>query len=323
MSPALIRAGVIRNPKSQRNKIGPLKDREVPPEVTIALPFTSEALQQTLRDFAAAGICHLMVDGGDGTLRDVLCALPAAYGDAWPTISLCASGNTNLAAADVGSFPRGERAIAHWHETLCGAKPARLSTRQPIEVRWPDGSRPPVFGFFVGCANYAKAVAMATGGVRDKGFFHGWAVSATIAGAAWKILAGGRDNDWQRGSAVGVVIDGTETVSGPRFVVLATSLDQLLMGLWPFWSSKGTKGVLHWLDIDAPAPRFGRLLPGLLRGKPSAWALASGAYRSGRAANIRLTMAEPLIIDGEPFAPDASGQLSLQAGPKVQFHAPA
>lgn len=319
---AVIRAGVIRNPKSQRNRAGPLKDRDVPPEVKIALPFTTEALADTVRDFAAQGIRHLMVDGGDGTLRDVLSALPAAYGDDWPTIALCASGNTNLAVADVGGFKRGERAVLHWYESLSGVHPTRISERRPIEVRWPDGSHAPVFGFFVGCANYARAVAMATGGLREKGFFHGWAVSATIAGAAWQVLAGGKNNDWQRGSAVTVAIDDAAPVGTPRFVLLATSLDKLLMGLWPFWSARDAKGALHWLDIDAPAPRFGRVLPMLLRGKPTPWALASGAYRSGRAARITLTMAEPLIIDGEPFAPDAQGQLRLQAGPLVRFYAP-
>lgn len=319
----MIRAGVIRNPKSQRNKAQPQRDREVPEGVTLAMPFTPRALAETLREFAAVGIRDLMVDGGDGTLRDVLCQLPQAYGEAWPRIALCASGNTNLAVADVGGFTRGDLAIARWVRTLSGETPARQSLRQPIEVSWPDGSRPPVFGFFVGCANYSRAVAMATGGVREKGFFHGWAVSATIAGAAWKVLAGGKDNDWQRGSTVAVAIDGAAPRCAPRFVVLATSLDTLLMGLWPFWSDKDEQGPLHWLDIDAPAPQFGRALPSLLRGKLKPWMRASGAYRSGRAHSVLLTLDEPLIIDGEPFAPDGNGQLLLRAGPKVQFHAPA
>ncbi|MES2683497.1 MAG: diacylglycerol kinase family protein [Pseudomonadota bacterium] len=316
-------AGVIRNPRSQRNKARPLRENALPDGVVLEMPFTTAALAETLQRFAAEGIRHLMVDGGDGTLRDVMSQLPAAYGSDWPSIALCASGNTNLAAADVGSFTRDEHAIARWHDTLTGKAPARISSRQPIEVRWPDGSQAPVFGFFVGCANYARAVAMATGGLREKGLFHGWAVSATIAGAAWQVLAGGKNNDWQRGSAVGVRIDDIAPVNTPRFVLLATSLDRLLLGLWPFWSAPGAPGALHWLDIDAPAPKFGRALPTLLRGKPRPWALATGAYRSGRAARITLTLAEPLIIDGEPFAPDASGQLSLQAGPEVQFYAPA
>lgn len=318
----VIRAGVIRNPRSQRNKGLPLKDVDMPAGVTIAMPFTTEALAATLREFAAEGIRHLLVDGGDGTLRDVLCQLPQAYGEHWPTIALCASGNTNLAAADVGSFARSHRTVSQWYQALEGTRPLRRSHRQPIAVHWPDGSRPPVFGFFVGCANYARAVAMASGGLREKGVFHGWAISATIAAAAWQVLSGGKDNDWQRGSTVAVAIDGAAAIQRPRFVVLATSLNQLLMGLWPFWSLPQAQGPLHWLDIDAPAPRFGRALPALLRGQPKPWMQDSGAYRSGRAQSIRLTLHEPLIIDGEPYPPDGNDQLLLQAGPMVIFHAP-
>ncbi len=315
-------AGVIRNPRSQRNRARPLQEKPLPAGVTLAMPFTPAALAETLQEFAAQGIRHLMIDGGDGTLRDVLGALPAAYGEHWPTIALCASGNTNLAAGDVGSFARGPDAIARWHDCLSGRSPARVTLRRPIEVRWPDGSREPVFGFFVGCANYARGVQMATGAVREKGFFHGWAVSATIAGAAWRVLAGGKDNDWQRGSPLTLAIDDAAAFSAPRFVLLVTSLERLLLGLWPFWSAAEAAGPLRWLDILAPAPRFGRALPALLRGRPRPWMLAGGAYRSGRAAELRLTLSEPLIIDGEPFAPDACGQLLLQAGPMVQFHAP-
>jgi hypothetical protein len=315
-------AGVIRNPKSRRNQSRSLRDTDLPAEVRIAEPETLEALRDALRGFAAAGIRHLMIDGGDGTLRDVLGALPAAYGSDWPTIALCASGNTNLAVADVGGFTRGPQAVWQWHETLCGVQPARESLRHPIEVRWPDGSRPPVYGFFVGCANYLRGVRMATGTLRDKGLFHGWAVGATIAGAAWQVLSGGKDNDWQRGSPVTLAVDGGAPDVAPRFVLLATSLDKLLMGLWPFWSAPKATGALRWLDITAPAPRFGRALPALLRGKPQAWMTASGAYRSGRASVLRLQLAEPLIIDGEPYEPGADGWLELHTGPAVRFHAP-
>lgn len=318
-----MRAGVIRNPHSQRNRTRPLREASLPEGVVVELPFTKAALAETLKGFAAQGIRDLMVDGGDGTLRDVLCALPAAYGEAWPSIALCASGNTNLAVADVGGFARSDAAIARWHATLTGAAPVQVTTRRPLRVCWPDGSQPEVFGFFVGCANYAAAVAMATGSVREKGFFHGWAVGATIAGAAWQVLMGGADNAWQRGSPLTLAIDGKKPSTGARFVVLATSLDRLVLNLWPFWAEPIETGALKWLDIAAPPPRFGRALPAILRGKPKDWMLADGAYRSGRADRLRLSLAEPLIIDGEPFAPDGNGELELSLGPAVQFHAPA
>ncbi len=318
--------GVIRNPKSQRNRTRPLATpvplapQPLPCGVTLAMPATPQELAETLSQFAALGIQHLLIDGGDGTLRDVLGALPAAYGTNWPTLALCASGNTNLAAMDVGSFAHGPEAIAQFHAAVAGK--ARYSTRRTIAVRWPDGSRPPVFSFFVGCANYARGVQMATGALRKRGFFHSWAIAATIAAAAWQVLTGAKDSDWQRGSALTLAVDDAAAVTAPRFIVLATSLEKLMLGLWPFWSEADADGSLHWLDIRAPAPRFGRALPALLRGQPKPWMHASAAYHSGRAERLLLTLAEPLIIDGEAYLPDSHGQLELRAGPEVHFFAP-
>lgn len=314
-------AGVIRNPKSQRNRARPVSDQRLPDEVRLAMPATPDALTAALKEFAAQDVRHLMIDGGDGTLRDVMCALPAAYGAAWPTLALCASGNTNLAAMDVGGFVHGPESVAQFHAAISG--PARRSRRQVLEVRWPDGSQPPVFGFFVGCANYLRGVQMATGSLRQRGFFHSWAVAGTIVGAAWQVLTGPDNSDWQRGSALTLTIDDAAAVSATRFVLLATSLDKLMLGLWPFWSDENARGAIHWLDIRAPAPRIGRALPALLRGQPKDWMLASGAYHSGRAKRLRLRLNEPLIIDGEAYAPDTNGELELCTGPEVQFLAPA
>jgi len=317
-------AGVIRNPKSQRNKTQPLTEVRLPAGVRLATPDTPEALAEVLCSFAAEGIRHLMIDGGDGTLRDVLSALPAAYGTDWPSIALCASGNTNLAAADVGSFARDQDAVPRWLATLNGIAPKRSSLRQPIQVSWPDGSRAPVFGFFVGCANYTRGVAMATSTLRDRGWFHGWAVAGTLIGAAWQVLTGAADSEWQRGSPLSLAVDQAQPVTAPRFVLLVTSLNRLMLGLWPFWfQEQAATAPLRWLDIRAPAPRIGLALPALLRGKPKPWMLASDAYHSGCATQLQLSLNEPLIIDGEAFAPSANGELLLTAGPALRFYAPA
>jgi len=316
-------AAVIRNPRSQRHRTARGGDVDVPEGLWIESPLTREALHAALAGFAAEGVRHLLVDGGDGTLREVMSALPTHFGGQLPVLSLRASGNTNLAAWNVGHIPRGPRAVAQWVRMLRGERPTRASVHRPLRVRWPDGSRPPVLGFFAGAANYPRAVAMANDSLRVKGLLHGWAVSATLAGAAWRVLAGGRDNIWQRGTPLSLAVDDAPAREGARFVVLVTALPQLLMGLWPFWSSPVEAGPLRWLDIDAPAPKFGRALPFLLRGAPRPWMHASGAYRSGRAEVLRLQLDETLIIDGEPFAPDAGGQLLLDAGPAFTFHAPA
>lgn len=323
----LPRIGVIRNPRSQRNRVA--RDPGPEPEVLsgkvrLDVPMTPEALAETLREYRDAGIGHVVVDGGDGTLREVMSQLPAIYGETPPTLSLIASGNTNLAVADVGGFERGPQALARVLATLDGRETGRLTERTVIEAVWPDGSRPPVCGFFLGSAGYLRGWRMAHADIHSRGLWHRWGVAATVAGAAWQVVTGRPDSEWQRGSRLSLAVDSDAPRDGARFVFLATSLDRLFMGLWPFWDQDGDPArPLRWLDIDAPPPRFARILRKLLRGRPDDWMRASGAYRSGNAQRLRLRLQEPLVIDGEAYEPDRDGLIELRAGARLRFHAPA
>ena len=75
------------------------------------------------------------------------------------------------------------------------------------------------------------------------------------------------------------------------------------------------------LDIDAPPPQLARSLLPLLRGRPTASMLASGAYRSSSAHDIEIRSATPMIVDGEPY-PAADGCYRLAAGPALRFVTP-
>src|SRR3546814_6394575 len=69
---------------------------------TCALPICWPALNETLERFAAEGVDLLVVDGGDGTVRDVISAAPAAFGDRMPRMAILPSGKTNALALDLG-----------------------------------------------------------------------------------------------------------------------------------------------------------------------------------------------------------------------------
>src|SRR3546814_1213568 len=64
----LMRAGLIHNPRSQRNRRG--DDLRIPAELPYAAPATPAELLDVLCKFAAQGIDLLIVSGGDGTLRE-------------------------------------------------------------------------------------------------------------------------------------------------------------------------------------------------------------------------------------------------------------
>lgn len=318
-----MRVGIIRNPNSQRNRrIGDrLSEVVVPQGVEFVRfdPRTVDDVPSVVAEYAGRGLSHLIVDGGDGTLRDVMTALPAAFPERLPTLMLMAGGNANLATNDVGGAGHGPQALQRLLDALARGG-GEILRRQPIETRWADASKPPVLGFFIGAAAFYKGWRLALGSVHDKGFLHGPALVATLAGALWQTLAGGATNDWQSGVTLGIGVDGVAIEDRQRFLFLATSLHRLFGGLWPFYDHGDAP--LRWLDIDAPPPRFTRNLPGLLRGKPSRWLRASGAYRSGGAETVSLRLETPLVIDGEAYTPGPYGEVELRAGPKLDFFSP-
>ena len=318
------RVGVIRNPHSLRNRAARDHDAQPAPrdiEIVEIEPRSADDLPEVVQTMSERGIRHLVVDGGDGTLRDVMSALPPAYGHALPTLTVFAGGNANLTSADVGTAGHGRAAMSALLQSLAMPGAGQITRRRPIEVRWPDGSRAPVLGFFIGAATFYRGWKLAIGGVHQRGFLHGTAVAATLATAAWKTVAGGRDNPWQVGAPMDVRIDDGLAVEGQHFLFLATSLHRLMGTLWPFYDHG--ERVIRWLDIDAPPPRFALALPSLLRGKARPWMRESGAYRSGGADRIQLRLESPLVVDGEAFTPGAYGVVELHAGPEIAFYTPS
>lgn len=315
-----MRVGLIRNPNSQRNRRAGDRLSEVVVPNGVALlrldPRSADDIPGVVAEYAGRGLSHLIVDGGDGTLRDVMTALPAAFPERLPTLMLMAGGNANLATHDVGGGDHGPAALQRLLDTLA-AGGGEIRRRQPIETRWPDGSRPPVLGFFIGAAAFYRGWRLALGAVHDKGFLHGPALFVTMASALWQTLAGGRGNEWQAGVSMGIGVDGSAVEDRQRFLFLTTSLHRLFGGLWPFYDHG--EAPLRWLDIDAPPPRFTRSLPGLLRGQPSRWMRESPAYRSGGAQQMALRLEAPLVIDGEAYTPGAYGEVELRAGPALDF----
>jgi hypothetical protein len=75
-----MRVGVVRNPKSHAN-IGRADDGATPDAVLLVEPSTPEALEQDLQAFAQCGVNLLVIDGGDGTIRDVLSRAAPIFGE--------------------------------------------------------------------------------------------------------------------------------------------------------------------------------------------------------------------------------------------------
>ncbi len=103
--------GLIRNPRSHRNKGQPPELADDPRVLTHA-PRSHADLRLVLEDFAAKGIDLLAVDGGDGTVRDVLTCGADIWGEHWPELIVLPKGKTNALTVDLGLHNRTHTAWA-------------------------------------------------------------------------------------------------------------------------------------------------------------------------------------------------------------------
>lgn len=305
------RIGIIINPRSHGNRNGwaqldALLARN--PKVARAAPANPADLVRTLKDFAAATVDLLVISGGDGTLRDVLSALPEAYPGAMPDVALLSAGNTNLVARALGSPRNGHRLL---ERLLKAAETGGLRRRTYpfLEVSWvgqPD--RQPIRGFFLGAAAFVESKRVADTDMRRYGLHQGLAVFLTTALTALRTLSGSGE---KTGGPMQVSVDGGPPCEANRFLLLATTLDRLMLGIWPFWGGGG--GHIRLLDVRSPPARLGAALLAVALRRPRPW-MASNGYRSGRAHQLRIQSDQPFVLDGEVFDPGPHGILISSPG---------
>jgi hypothetical protein len=308
------RVGLIRNPASwsARGDAAP-----PPPGIPAEAPESVADVPAALDRLARAGVDLLAVEGGDGTLREVLTALPAAFPGGPPDIAVLASGKTNMAARDVGTFGRGARGLGRLLDAVRAGRPLRASTRRALSVAGADGAGPPVRGLLLGAGAFAEGVRIANRRVHALGIADAAAVALSAAGIAFR-TAFGRDGRLRDGAPLRIEADGRPLPAGPRFAVVATTLEGPLFGLRPF--GPGGTGPIAWLDVAAPPVRPAAAALAMAGARDDRW-LDSHGYASGRAAELRLALDEPFVLDGEMFDPGGAG-IVLTAPDAVRFVAP-
>lgn len=312
MAVTVTKVGVIRNPRSHANlgQLASPRPADLPADLCWAEPATPEDLAADLRRFAAEGVGLLLIDGGDGTVREVLSALPQAFPQA-PILGVLASGKTNVLALDLGAGPDWSLQAAL---RRAGETDPPLKTRCPLEVSWADAAQPPVRGFIFGLGAFARGTEMSHA-VHRMGAYHSLSVALTVAGAALGTLFGGARAQWRQGVAVRLATDDAAPATGRRFVVMATTLKRLPFGLKPFGPPREGMKVL---DVDAPPRRLVFALPTILMDRADRWLTRNG-YRRSLAESLTVRVDEPVVIDGEIFP---GGEIVVRQGAPMRFLAP-
>jgi hypothetical protein len=287
---------LVRNPNSTRNlgsETGEPAGYPVPAEIHLIDCRSLDALTGDLAAAHSAGTQVILIDGGDGTVREVLSRVPEIWGAALPRVGILPRGNTNLIAREVGGL---------------------RSANAVVDVHYPAGEHRTLRGFILGWGAYATGTRIARQEIAARG--PGQAALAVVSTLRRALLGAGR-RALRRGVATRISIDGVPAKDSARFMGLATTLKQrLVAGMNPFWGEG--PGPIRWLDIHAPGHRLALAAPLLALGRPRRWMTRAG-YASGRAARIELTLDTPFIMDGEAFPPAKSGPMILSAREEIAF----
>lgn len=302
------RVGIISNPRSRRNWTVDL-ERKLGPGVLAAAPTTNEQLVATLGSFAERNLDLLVIDGGDGTVRDVISAAAAIFGAALPPLALLPSGKTNALALDLG-IPLG------WSvEDAIGAySTGRIQARRPIEIRRGDES--PLCGFIFGAGGFVLATELAQGTHR-LGAIDGLAVGMSLIGAIAQTCFGGRANRWRAGERVEIRNHATGEASVRNlYLLLGSTLERLPLGIKPL--GKAGQG-LDVLAVDSPPRMLPVAAAAVVMGKEGGWLERLGYNHGHDIPPISLTLERGFILDGELFP---GGTIDLRTGAPIRFVTP-
>lgn len=315
------RFGLIVNPRSRGN----VGLRTLPSYgVKGGAPTNHDELRSVLRELARRETNLLLVRGGDGTLREVLSALPEAYGsDPFPAIGLVKAGSTDLVAGEVGGCTDDD-AVAR---LMRGAEEdALVRVRRPVlrVERAIDeyGVMRTVRGMLLGAGVFTHATQVGQRMLREEGTSHSAMVARTVSSLVRKLVFEGDPDGLMRGRPLALRDARAERLEGPapdRFLTLVSGLrERLFLGRSPFFGEAADDELRH-LTIDGPARHLARAFAALAIHRPQ---LAGPDWHSGASKSLVLETIDPFVIDGELFRAPPEGRVRIHADRPITFVSP-
>ena len=289
-----MKIGYIRNARSTGGGAPPAPDADL----LVRAPTNFDGLEIALREMLQAGVEILIIDGGDGTIREVLSRAFDIWAENPLHFAIVASGNTNLIARNTGAVPSVDP-VAAIRRGNCKQK------QVPIMKVERTGARP-IRGFIMGAGAYETATRIAQEEIASR---HGLQVALAIL----KLIFSRSLRD---GADFTVTFDDGQAENEARMLIGMTTLPgKLIFGLSPFWNTGA--GPIRWLDIAANPPALLLAAPLVALGAPMSW--MRRAYRSGSSHEVEMTLNNDFVVDGERFATGPDGKVRVTAAESATF----
>ena len=273
-------------------------------------------LPSIVDEMAHAGVSELLISSGDGTVQAIQTEIAERHAPGFmPHLVLLPHGTTNMTAADLGFRNRNVKVQADF----IANRQSRLLVKRPtLRVANPkDGNVR--HGMFLGTGAIWQATLFCQQAVHRVGLKGDFATFATLVSAIAKSLFTPADaanpTRIDRPYEIGLSHAGESVTSDRHLLLLATTLDKLILGTRPFWGGK--TGPIRVSTIPYPVPSIARWLLPLMYGREDRTVPAGARSLSGSAFEIATPT--PFVIDGEFFEGPADQPLRLETGAEFTY----
>jgi len=278
------------------------------PDKTVHHHTTSpDDLYPLFKQAAHAHLEHLVIEGGDGTVRTILTALLRSYDKTQelPAISIVPRGTTNQIARNLGvKKPSDLTAIFDGRYQPISIPMVKIKSKA-LDL--------PQYGFLFSTGALPHVSRFAQDKINAKGVGGGTAVVGAVLKAvtsdkaalmppAKHRLKGKFDNHLifdHKGATLGTIM---------------TTLPTLMLGLDPFWGTEDAPLRVTW--ADAESAKLGRTVAGLWAGRKQSRTM--DGYHSHNLNKLTLRTKAPATLDGD-FIDIAGQKLKISASRPVTF----
>ncbi len=316
----MTRIGLISNVCSERNKRGmEAVDRTVAGLAGVRHEkiCAVDGLVDILASFAADDVRVIAINSGDGTIHAVLTVLLEQRPFAEiPPVCVLMGGMANMTGADVaprGKAPAVLRRLKALVETE--AIDRHLIRRNVLRLE-NIVDEPPQRAMFFGAAGIVEAIRLCKSEMHSRGLSATWANWATLLKMLGRWAVSGEGGRHDLGAELDVALDDAPAAPGRRLLLLATTLDRLILGSRPFWNTGG--GPVRYTEIAYPVHRLLLNAPNVLYGR-SDRSVRGDSFRSRGVHRVSLAMDGPFTLDGQFFTAERARPLVITAEDRVAF----
>ena len=273
-------------------------------------------VETALSEFAGRGVDTIAISGGDGTVSAVLNTIFARNPfPRRPFLAVLRGGTANMTARDIGMPGRQDRALSELIDAGSRGGQGLAVTARPV-IRVDAGAgRDPIHGMFFAAAAISQGIDYCKRHVHALGLRGEIGPAVTMARFVVAMARGEREI--VRPVPMTVAIDGGPPVSFDCEIVHVTTLEELVLGLRPYWGREAAP--LHYASVRASPRHWMRALPGILRGRPNRLVTEANGYTSRNAHRLAIGLDTPFFVDGELFAPVPGTPLTLADAGAAEF----